>query len=95
LTHLAVLKSIVAYLESGGGSRGSYLVVDPQGEQIGDSLLDFSYQPERESLRSQILEYHLVEDRHVLTWRDVREIPPDTFWFENVWNAYRNNEFYP
>ena len=42
LTHLAVLHSIAAYLDAGGGSRGSYLVVDPEGEQVHPELGSFA-----------------------------------------------------
>ena len=94
LVHLAVLQSIMAYLEKGGGSRGSYLVVSSDGERISDALLDFSYKREKESLRNQVLEYRFMDEAHMLTWREVRGIPEDTFWFENVWNAYRRKEFY-
>src|SRR5690606_13707619 len=36
LTQLAVLRSIQAFLEAGGGSRGSFLVLDRNGKPIHD-----------------------------------------------------------
>ena len=40
LTHLAVLRSIQAYLANGGGSRGSYLVLDEDGTRFPVDLGD-------------------------------------------------------
>jgi len=90
LSHLAYLESIREYLRRGGGSRGSYLVLDPDGEPIHDLLpADWRYRPEHEALREEILETRWNGERLEWRWVPRRPIPEDDFWFENVWAEYR------
>lgn len=91
LTQLAVLKSIDAYLSRGGGSRGSYLVLDEEGEKLSNELGDkWKFRPELKELRKFILEYQRIDGLHRTNWVPVREIPEDNFWFENVWKSFLN-----
>ena len=95
LTQIAVLKSIESYLEEGGGSRGSYLVLDKQGELISEKLdKQWKYRPELVKWRKFILEYQYKEGTQQINWVPVREIPQDNFWFEKVWKSYINKEIY-
>ncbi|HEX7714763.1 MAG TPA: FAD-binding protein [Bacillota bacterium] len=95
LTQLAVLKSIEAYLEKGGGSRGSYLVLDRNGERISDQMdTSWNFRLENEELRRYTLECNYCSNEFSLSWVPVRPIPTDDFWFENVWRAYRDKEIY-
>lgn len=95
LTQVAILKSIEAYLEGGGGSRGSYLVLDKQGELVSEELNEkWKYRPELVRLRKFILEYQYRERTQKINWIPVREIPQDKFWFEKVWKSYINKEIY-
>lgn len=95
LTQVAILKSIEAYLEGGGGSRGSYLVLDKQGELLSEKLGEkWKYLPELEKWRNFVLEYQFKEGNHQINWIPVREIPQDNFWFEKVWKFYINKEIY-
>jgi succinate dehydrogenase/fumarate reductase flavoprotein subunit len=95
LTQVAILKSIEAYLEGGGGSRGSYLVLDKQGELVSEELNEkWRYCPELVRLRKFILEYQYRERTQKINWIPVREIPQDKFWFEKVWKSYINKEIY-
>ncbi len=95
LTQLAVLKSIEAYLEKGGGSRGSYLVLDRNGECISDQLGPaWNFRPEIPELCRETLECLYCSDEFKLNWTPVRPIPTDDFWFENVWRAYLDKEIY-
>lgn len=95
LTQIAILKSIEAYLEEGGGSRGSYLVLDKQGELVSEELNEkWKYRPELVRLRKFILEYQYRERAQKINWIPVREIPQDKFWFEKVWKSYINKEIY-
>jgi len=95
LTQVAILKSIEAYLEGGGGSRGSYLVLDKQGELLSEKLGEkWKYLPELEKWRNFVLEYQFKEGNHQINWIPVREIPQDNFWFEKVWKSYINKEIY-
>ena len=95
LTQVAILKSIEAYLEAGGGSRGSYLVLDKQGELISEKLNEqWKYRSELVRLRRFILQYQCKEGTQQINWVPVREIPQDNFWFEKVWKSYINKEIY-
>jgi len=95
LTQIAVLKSIESYLEEGGGSRGSYLILDTQGELISEKLNEqWKYRPELVRLRRFILQYQCKEGTQQINWVPVREIPQDKFWFEKVWRSYINKEIY-
>ncbi len=94
LTQIAVLQSIVAYLKRSGGSRGSYLVLDEQGEPISAKLNEWKYRPERLELRDYTLEYTFFDGKHTTAWVPVREIPKDDFWFENVWQDYLEKKYF-
>ncbi|HDK26435.1 MAG TPA: FAD-binding protein [Candidatus Atribacteria bacterium] len=95
LTQLAVLKSIDAYLSRGGGSRGSYLVLDEEGEQLLVELGDkWKSRPELKELRKFTLEYQFTDGMHQTNWVPVREIPEDNFWFENVWRSFLKKDIY-
>lgn len=94
LTQIAVLKSIDVYLERGGGSRGSYLVLDDAGEPIENFDPGWRFRPEKLELRTEILEYLYQEGKHHTQWVPVRAIPPDEFWFEKVWQNFVNKQIF-
>jgi len=95
LTQIAVLKSIEFYLEEGGGSRGSYLILDRQGELISEKLNEqWKYRSELMKWRKFIIEYQYKEETQQINWVPAREIPQDNFWFEKVWKSYINKEIY-
>lgn len=87
---IAVLESIKGYLEKGGGSRGSYMVMDDEGIEVHPALgKEWRMKPEDESLRKVILQCEYDSNEGFsLSWEKVRPIPEDDFWFENVWNEY-------
>ena len=96
LTHVLFLEAMEEYLERGGASRGSYLVVDPEGELPCQSLDDqwrFRLAGPGDVVNQKILEIRLEKDMSVRKdWVDVRSIPSEDTWFENVWNAYLRDE---
>jgi len=95
LTQVAILKSLEAYLKEGGGSRGSYLVLDKQGELVSEKLNEqWKYRPEPMRLRRFILQYQYKEGTQQIKWVPVREIPQDIFWFENVWKSFLDKNIY-
>jgi succinate dehydrogenase/fumarate reductase flavoprotein subunit len=92
LTHALYLEAIGEYLGKGGRSRGSYLVLDPKGEkpcpQLGDAWT-FSLNEDDAFVAQKILEIHLSEGvKAKKQWVDIRPIPEEDTWFENVWNEY-------
>jgi succinate dehydrogenase/fumarate reductase flavoprotein subunit len=96
LTHAVYLEAIKEYIENGGRSRGSYLVLDPNGEKPGPQLDErwrFSLETPESLVSRKILEISLNEEmRPVKQWVDVRPIPAEKNWFENVWNDFRRDQ---
>jgi succinate dehydrogenase/fumarate reductase flavoprotein subunit len=95
LTHIAYLESVMEYLENDGGSRGSYLVIDPKGETICEGLDSYwKFKPENPALRKKIMTIKYENGRFNKKWVPVNEIPADNFWYENVWREYREKKIF-
>lgn len=93
-THIAYLEAIRAYLENNGGSRGSYVVLDPDGINPSEKLgREWCFKPANEELYKKICEVRFDEKMNIQTkWEDVRPIPSEEGWFENVWRDYREGK---
>lgn len=90
-SHIAYLEAIREYLQNGGGSRGSYMVLDRSGlipcANLDD---DWRFKPANDELTKKICEAWYDQDMNIHTnWEDVRPIPYEKTWFENVWRDYR------
>ena len=95
LTHAAYLAAIDAYLQRGGGSRGSYLVLDPSGDLPCPGLEEWRYRPENPALRGEICEIWLRGNATFGTrWVQVRPIPENDSWFETVWAQWREGRVF-
>jgi succinate dehydrogenase/fumarate reductase flavoprotein subunit len=98
LTHVLYLEAIREYIEKGGASRGSYLVLDPAGDPPGPGLpADWKYKLARpdDFAGRKILEMSLDEAGRVRKeWVDIRPLPPDEGWFETVWGDFRNGRIF-
>jgi len=96
LTHTLYLETIGEYIEKGGKSRGSYLVMDPEGEKPCEALDDewkFSLNQEDAFVDQKILQICLDEKAKAQKqWVDIRPIPQEETWFENIWNEFRQNK---
>ncbi len=96
LTHALYLEAIGEYLEKGGQSRGSYLVLSSDGERPCVELREewkFLLSEEDAFVNNKILEVSLDKQGIVQKeWVDIRPIPEEDTWFENVWNRYMNDE---
>jgi succinate dehydrogenase/fumarate reductase flavoprotein subunit len=94
--HLVYLDAVLFAVESGVGSRGSAMVVDPQGRQVHEKLGEaWRFAPEDPAFREQVLETvanAAGEVRHA--WVPRRPIPASDTWFETAWAAFRNDEIY-
>jgi len=93
LTQIAYLEAMAEYLRCGGGSRGSYMVMNCNGHLPCVGLSDdFRFTLGDDALRDQICETVLddnAQPHH--TWVNRRPIPTDDDWFENVWAEYRED----
>ena len=96
LTHALYLEAIGEYLEKGGQSCGSYLIKNPEGEipcpEAGEEWR-FLLNDRDASVNEKILEIFLDSGGNVMKrWVDIRPIPKEDTWFENVWNQYLKND---
>jgi succinate dehydrogenase/fumarate reductase flavoprotein subunit len=92
----AYLDAIRYALQSGAGSRGSSIVLDPGGTKIHD-MLDDSWRiaAEDTSFRSKVIETlcdRKGEANH--SWVDCRPIPETDAWFETTWARFRSGDIY-
>jgi succinate dehydrogenase/fumarate reductase flavoprotein subunit len=96
LAAVAYLAAVEEYLAAGGGSRGSALVLDPEGEPLEAALPEsWRRRPEAPELRRSIGVVRLDADLRPVTERvPVRPVPEEEYWFETVWNRYRQGAIY-
>lgn len=96
LTHALYLEAIGEYIAKGGQSRGSYLVLNPDGEKPCMELTEdwrFLLNQEDAHVNRKILEVSFNEEGKVTKqWVDIRPIPERDSWFETIWNRYRNDD---
>ena len=97
LTHIAFLETLKALIERGGGSRGSYMIVDEKGDRTLDTKKGslMRYRSENLEMRQEILETRLNEKggfdvRPV----PVRPLPQDDSWYETTWNDWRTGDIF-
>lgn len=92
LSQRAYLGAMENYLEAGGQSRGSALYTDPAGRKPHPSLPDaFRFRLDDGRMGSLVQEVLSASDSLRFRWRNVRPIPEDDDFFENVWRGYREN----
>ncbi|MGC9396950.1 MAG: FAD-binding protein [Anaerolineae bacterium] len=94
--HAVYLKALLFALESGVGSRGSSIAVDPDGVSIHAALGDaWRIVPEDESYRECVLETVAAPDGTVISkWVLRRPLPKPDSWFETAWAKFREGEIY-
>jgi succinate dehydrogenase/fumarate reductase flavoprotein subunit len=93
--HLVYLEAVRFAVESGVGSRGSAMVLDPQGQKAHEALGDdWRFQPEDPAFRDQVLETMADGDAVTNAWVPRRPIPESNVWFETAWAAYREGTIY-
>jgi succinate dehydrogenase/fumarate reductase flavoprotein subunit len=96
IAHAAYLEAIRAYLEAGGGSRGSYLVLSDEGEPVhpllGDTFRAVGNNPALNPVA--LITARADDDRFVSRFQEVRPIPEEEFWFETVWQNFVGGKIY-
>ena len=95
-THLVYLEAVRFWLESGVGSRGSAVVLDPEGQKIHDRLDDsWRMLAEDEAFREVVQETLIRDDGRIEhRWAKRRPIPESDTWFETAWAKFRDGEIY-
>jgi len=98
--HAVYLDAISYAVQSGVGSRGSAIVLDPGGTRIHETLGDeWRLVPEDPAFRERVLETVLAgadlgAPRLEHTWVPRRPLPETDAWFETAWARYREGEIY-
>ena len=103
LAQIAFLESIIEYIKSGGGSRGSYMILRDDGDVISPDLINpatgapFAFVPENEDLRATVAEVSVKsadDGTFTIARVPIRPIPIRNEAFEIAWGAFRNGEVY-
>ncbi len=96
IAQLVYLEAIKYSIQSGVGSRGSAIILEPNGQLIHDNLSQsWRIAQEDISFRSKVLETVMdVTGKVENQWTPVRPIPEADPWFETSWSKFRNGEIY-
>jgi succinate dehydrogenase/fumarate reductase flavoprotein subunit len=102
LTQLVYLSAIREFILAGGKSRGSYLILEENGPEAKPLPASFRFRLEEEAVTKEeatadqvcemVLEPGADELHCRAEWTTVRPIPEVDNWFENVWNAYTQDQ---
>ena len=96
ITHFVYLRAISFYLENGGRSRGSYIVTNlAKTETEKKSVLSLNPDLCRydRDVENKILEVGFKDGIVSIKLQEVREIPEQDLWFENVWKEYLEDNY--
>jgi len=92
-TQLAYLEAIKYYIKKGGTSRGSYIVMKRGGILPHKALgKDWKFCKPGKRHSDRVLETVFKRGKFSSSWRKVRSVPEKDFWFETVWNAFREDK---
>lgn len=93
LTQLMMLNAVHSYINSGGSSRGSYLITD----EATSDILSGTPPVTDTAFSSKVIKTKLVPNGKFdaeTYFEAVRPVPETAYWFEKVYNAYRNGEIF-
>ncbi|OGJ92468.1 MAG: oxidoreductase [Candidatus Raymondbacteria bacterium RifOxyB12_full_50_8] len=91
LSHVAYLEAVREYLRAGGGSRGSYMVMDKNGVPVLPGMLEeWKCKPEDPSFRDTMLEtvWNSATGSFDNAFTPRRPVPDEESWFENTWGDF-------
>jgi hypothetical protein len=94
--HVVYLEAVLFAVESGVGSRGSAMLLDPKGTEAHESLSEeWRFAPEDAAFREEVLETSVAADgRTAHRYVPRRPIPESDAWFETAWAAFQRGEIY-
>jgi succinate dehydrogenase/fumarate reductase flavoprotein subunit len=94
--HAVYLEAVLFALESGVGSRGSAIAVDPNGVAVHDKLSDaWRVVLEDTAFRDRVLETVAAPDGTATSaWVPRRPLPKPDSWFETAWAKFRAGAIY-
>jgi hypothetical protein len=95
--HAVYIEAVLFAVETGVGSRGSCIVLDPAGQRAHEKLdsAQWSFAAENTAFRDKVLETIASPDGKVVSqWGARRPMSDSDAWFETAWAAYRAGEIY-
>jgi hypothetical protein len=94
VAHAVYLDAIAEYLERGGQSRGSYLVLNSDGPPAiatDGQAYRFALETPGAFVNQHILEIAMADKQATQkAWVPVRPVPQPDTWYESVWKAFRD-----
>ena len=78
------------YINIGGCSRGSFIITDEKGKHNIQEIIKYSLDNGKFSGKIQEVNYSPFACDFI--WNNVRPIPEDDDWFENIWRDYREDK---
>lgn len=96
LAHWVYLSAINFFIKTGGGSRGSYIILDEKGKKVESPAdLGIVYRESSEDGFEKILISRFDESGEI-SHRFIKRksIPNKEYWFESVWEQNRNNTIF-
>ena len=94
---ITYLQAIRYAVQSGIGSRGSAVVLDPNGISVHEKLDEnWHIMPENAAFRNEtiVTQYDPATGETVNRRETCRPIPESDLWFETAWAAYREGNIY-
>jgi succinate dehydrogenase/fumarate reductase flavoprotein subunit len=96
LTSAIYLEALDEYLQKGGKSRGSFLVMEPEGVKPCPELKQdwrYSVQKSGSFADKRILELTMHPQNSIrMSWVPIRPIPKMENWFETIWEDFRKDK---
>ncbi len=92
ITQRAVLCAMIDYSENVTDTRGSALYFDESGDLREGLEETFRFACKKNESYTKIQEVSFENTKVKVNWRDVRPIPKNDNFFENVWKTYRENK---
>jgi len=95
-THWVYLSAIYYYIDNGGESRGSYMILDDEGEEVKSPKgLDIIYRKPINKKYKNIL-VSSVSDKTEINHKYIKAklIPNKEYWFESIWEQNRNKKIF-
>lgn len=91
LTSRCFLESMADYLDNDGGSRGSFVILDPQGNKSAEGKKGplFRYREENLTLRKKMQQISYHKGRVAISCQKVRPLPEDESWYETTWRDWK------
>lgn len=92
IVQLAVLTAFIDFAHKVGSTRGSALYYDEDGELREGLSEEFRFKLGSNSVSDKIQSIQFENGKFEVEWRNVRPLPQNDDFFENVWRGYRENK---